>query len=74
MLVVMYSEARQNLAKVLDTAKSEGKVLIRRADGSEFYITPVKMGRKKMKWPGVETGLSRSEILSALREVRESRE
>ena len=42
MIVVTYSEARQNLAKILNTAKKEGKVLIRRADGSEYYITPVK--------------------------------
>jgi antitoxin (DNA-binding transcriptional repressor) of toxin-antitoxin stability system len=67
----MYSEARQNLSKVLDTAKAEGKVIIRRADGSEFNITPVKQKSAKIKWPGVQTGLTRVQILSALREVRE---
>jgi hypothetical protein len=71
MLIVMYSEARQNLSKVLDTAKAEGRVLIRRADGQEFYITPVVKKSAKVTWPGVETGLNRAVILSALREARE---
>ena len=74
MLIVMYSEARQNLAKILDTAKAEGRVLIRRADGSEFYITPVEKKSSKIKWPGVETGLKREEILGVLREVRERKD
>ena len=40
MLVVTYSEARQNFASILDKAKSEGAVLIKRADGSVFRIIP----------------------------------
>ena len=40
MLVVTYSEARQNFASILDKAKAEGAVLVKRADGSVFRITP----------------------------------
>lgn len=40
MLVVTYSEARQNFASILDKAKSEGAVLIKRADSSVFRIIP----------------------------------
>lgn len=40
MNVYTYSEARQQLASVLDSAKKTGKVLIRRQDGSTFSITP----------------------------------
>lgn len=47
MLVMTYSEARKNFATVLDTSKIEGNVIIRRADGSEFNITP----RKKVASP-----------------------
>ena len=39
MLVVTYSEARQNFASILDKAKTEGAVLVKRADGSVFRIT-----------------------------------
>lgn len=37
-----FTEARQNLAFVLDTAKKEGVICIRRRDGDVFYITPAK--------------------------------
>ena len=40
MLVVTYSDARQNFASILDKAKTEGAVLVKRADGSVFRITP----------------------------------
>ena len=40
MLVVTYSEARQNFASILDKAKDDGAVLVKRADGSVFRITP----------------------------------
>ena len=40
MLVVTYSEARQNFALVLDTSKKDGAVVVKRADGSSFRITP----------------------------------
>lgn len=33
-----YSEARQMLATILDKAKKEGKVLIKRKDGSVFEL------------------------------------
>ena len=37
MNVYTYSEARQKLASVLDTAESTGKVLIRRKDGARLH-------------------------------------
>ena len=40
MLVYTYSEARQKLARVLDEAESQGKVLIRRKDGRTFALVP----------------------------------
>jgi hypothetical protein len=51
MIVVTYSEARQNIAKLLDRSKLE-EVRIRRRDGSEYTLKateqPVTAG-----WPGV---------------------
>lgn len=40
MLVVTYSEARQTLSSVLDRAKSDGAVIIKRADGTSFRVIP----------------------------------
>lgn len=71
MLVVTYSQARQNLATVLDTSKKDGCVLVKRADGSVFKILPQEsLGSP---FDGIKTLFNiRSEALrSALRETRE---
>lgn len=38
--VYIYSEARQNLASVLEEAVHEGEVRVRRKDGQIFVIVP----------------------------------
>ena len=70
MLVVTYSEARQNFALVLDTSKKDGAVVVKRADGSSFRITPEI--EKKSPFDGIKTlaNIRQEEILSALRETR----
>jgi prevent-host-death family protein len=40
MMVYTYSEARQNLASLLDKAAEEGEVRIKRKDGRVFVIKP----------------------------------
>jgi len=42
MKVYTYSEARQRLASLLDEARSQGSVLIRRRDGQEFLLRPAE--------------------------------
>ncbi len=71
MLVVTYSEARQNFASVLDTSKRDGVVVVKRADGSSFRITPEI--EKNSPFDGIKTlaNIRQEEILSALRETRE---
>ena len=71
MLVVTYSEARQNFASVLDTSKKDGIVVVKRADGSSFKSTPEI--EKKSPFTGIKTlaNIKQEEILSALRETRE---
>jgi hypothetical protein len=71
MKVFTYSEARQNLAKLLAMAKKE-EVEIRRKDGSVFLLRS-KHGESKSPFdvPGVETGASVTDILDAVRESRE---
>ena len=70
MNVYTFSEARQNLATVLEEAQRKGAVRIKRRDGSEFEIAPVRSQRSPLDVEGVNLGLSADEIVSALRETR----
>jgi PHD/YefM family antitoxin component YafN of YafNO toxin-antitoxin module len=70
MNVYTFSEARQKLATVLDEAQRKGAVRIKRRDGSEFEIAPVRSQASPLDVEGVDLGLSAEEIISAVREVR----
>ena len=71
MLVITYSEARQNFASVLDKSKNEGAVLVKRADGSVFRISPELSNESP--FTGIKTlfDIKGEDILTALRESRE---
>ena len=71
MTVYTFSEARQKFASVLEKAKKEGRVLIRRKDGSLFAIQPVSKQESPLDVEGVDLGLSAAEIVEIMREVRE---
>ena len=66
-----YSEARQRLASLLDQAHREGKVQIRRQDGSTFILQPVVTTRSPLDVPGVGTSFRRGELVNLIREERE---
>lgn len=65
-----YSDARQQLSKVLDIAGREGKVLIRRRDGSLFSLTPETESTSPFDVEGVSTKVTTSEIVATLRRER----
>jgi len=65
------SEARQKFASVLEKARTEGKVLIKRKDGSVFEIKPIVENESPLNVEGVDLELSAEEIVSSVREVRE---
>ena len=71
MLVMTYSDARQNFASVLDKAQTGGAVLVKRADGSLFRISPEQKG--KSPFEGIKTlfDLQHNDIMQAMRETRE---
>jgi hypothetical protein len=71
MIVYTFSEARQNLASVLEQAKREGAVQIKRRDGSTFTIMPVRSQVSPLDVGYVDMGLTRDEIVNAVREGRE---
>ncbi|MBI5416798.1 type II toxin-antitoxin system prevent-host-death family antitoxin [Candidatus Poribacteria bacterium] len=66
-----YSEARQKLASVLNEAKRDGQVIIKRKDGTIFKITPDTPQKSPLDVKGVKTNITKKEILSVLREIRE---
>jgi len=70
MTIYTFSEARQKFASVLEKARSEGKVLIKRKDGSVFVIQPISNMESPLNVKGIDLGLSASEIVDIVREVR----
>ena len=70
MKVYTYSQARQKLAKLLDDARQEGQVQIKRRDGQTFVIKPVDQKESPLDIAGVLTDLSIDELNEAVREGR----
>ena len=71
MKVYTYSQARQNLAELLDDARQQGQVQIKRRDGQTFIIKPVEEKKSPLNVAGVSTNLSLNELNEAVRESRE---
>lgn len=71
MIVYTYSEARQNLAALLDRAAEEGEVRIRRKDGQIFVIKPLSHPTSPLEVPSVNLEISTEEIVRIIREGRE---
>ncbi|HAX08734.1 MAG TPA: prevent-host-death protein [Marinobacter hydrocarbonoclasticus] len=70
MRVFTYSEARQNLAKLLDLARTE-EVRIRRKDGSLFILRAQKQSATSpFDTPGLRTQATTEDILDAVAESR----
>ena len=71
MKVYTYSEARRRLSSLLDEALKGGQVRIRRRDGDEFIVTPVRSSGSPLDVEGANLDWSREEIVAAVREGRE---
>lgn len=65
-----YSEARQRLAALLERARREGAVRIRRKDGQVFVLRPEQAAGSPLDVPSIGARLNRDEILDAIREGR----
>lgn len=70
MTTYTYSEARQNFAAVLEKAKKEGKVLIKKRDGSSFILSPLPVSTSPLNVKGINTDISSKEIIDTLKEIR----
>lgn len=71
MKVYTYSEARQRLAQILDEAKREGAVIIKRRDGQSFVLKPESASGSPLDVKGVELDITTGEIVDFVRESRE---
>jgi hypothetical protein len=68
-----FSRARQELASLLDLARQEGGVRIRRRDGQVFEVKPApRTGGSPLDVPGVDLALPTGEMMAALAESRAS--
>ena len=65
-----YSEARQQLAALLDRARRDGAVRIRRRDGQVFVLRPEAASASPLNVPGLKLALTRDDIVSFVHEGR----
>jgi hypothetical protein len=68
--VFTFSEARQKFAAILERARREGAVRVRRRDGQVFIIQPDRPRRSPLEVAGIHTDLSRKEIVDIVRKMR----
>jgi len=69
MKVYTYTQARQNLSRILKECKSQD-VLIRRRNGDVFRLSAARDPRSPFDVAGVTTEATTGDILEAIREVR----
>jgi len=68
--VYTYTEARQNLASLLDLAVRKGEVRLKRKDGQTFVIKPERKAGSPLDVEGVNLGITTTEIVQFIRESR----
>ena len=68
--VYTYSEARQNLAALLERTVREGEVRIKRRDGQIFVVRPASQSASPLEVEGVNLGITAAEIVQFIHEGR----
>jgi len=68
--VYTYTEARQNLATLLDKALREGEVLIKRRDGQVFVVRPQTKQDSPLDVQGIDLNIDAHEIVAFIQEGR----
>lgn len=71
MKVYTYSEARQNLARLLDEAKKDGEIRIKRRDGKTYVLKPLEEDKSPLDVEGIDSDLSIDDLNTIVREGRE---
>ena len=70
MNVYTYTEARQNLATLLDKALQDGEVRIKRRDGRVFVVRPQVQPSSPLDIAGIDLDITASEIVAFVKESR----
>ena len=68
-----FSEARQNLATVLDVADKEGAIRINRKDGQAFILKPVPVSGFSLNIKAINVDITTDYIADIVRKGREDR-
>ena len=68
--VYTYSEARQNLASLLEKTIQDGEVRIKRKDGQVFVIRPERKADSPLDVKGLDLDLTADEIVEFIHESR----
>ncbi len=71
MSIYTATDARQKFDELLEEANRHQKVLIRRAENELFLLTRISSSEFPENLPDLHIGLTRDEIVSYIREVRE---
>ena len=66
-----YLETQENLSVLLERARAEGEVRIRRTNGQIFILKPENSKRSALDVAGIDLGISTKEIVEFVREGRE---
>ena len=66
-----FTEARQHFASLLEEAKKEGVVCIKKRDGESFYLKPVVPKKSALDIKGVDLEINSTEIIDIVRAGRE---
>ena len=70
MPIYTYANARQNLAELLNEAKKNNEVIIKTKEGDSFTLRIVHK-KNLSDLPDTGVALTRDEIISYIREIRE---
>ena len=66
-----FTEARQHFASILEEAKKQGIVCIRKKSGEAFYLRPASAAKSPLDVEGIDLGISPSEAVEIVRNGRE---
>jgi prevent-host-death family protein len=66
-----FTEARQHFASILDEAKKEGVVCIKKKNGETFYIRPATSNKSPLDVKGIDLNVTSDEIVDIIRSGRE---
>ena len=65
-----YSEARQRLSSLLNSARKDGAARIRRRDGQRFIVKPETLNKSPLDVSALNLEINREELVEIIRSSR----